>query len=87
MSNEKPDEFPPIVVPPTFNADELIKHVRIGHSVCMVENFLAHLTEHAGDITPELARRLLDSIAAYGDARRALIKPLDLPMPASDSRN
>jgi hypothetical protein len=87
-NNDERDEVIPVEVKiPTFFTEEVFRHMAIGHAVVNVEAGLAVLAKHAGDLLPELAQRVLDAIAAYGDARRALVDPLTKPHPAPGSRN
>ena len=70
-----------------FTQEELFKHMRIGHAVCTAEIALDLLAQHATELDPALAKRLLDAFQKYADARRALVSPLARAEPASDARN
>jgi hypothetical protein len=70
-----------------FTADEIFKHVRIGHAVCQVEVALDVLTENATVIDATLVQRVIAAFEKFGEARRTLVSPLARAMPASESRN
>jgi hypothetical protein len=70
-----------------LDADEVFKHARIGHAVCMVEHYLDVLGMHARDIDAGLVARVGDAFAKFADARRELLPPLSRPLPGSNARN
>ena len=70
-----------------IDAERVTLECMAGIAVTLIELHFRQLIEHAAYMTPAHAARIVAAVERYSEARRQLIPPLLLPMPAPESRN